>query len=663
MARIEAAIGSGTGLDVVEADCSISVEKGDWVYITGPKVAGVYQVDTMDPTDPVKIPTFGIVINKLTTTRAQVQKDGAVSGSDIVGTLIPRKICYVGLDGKTTQIAPSPHYEQPVGVALDTEELDIEPDFPVAPDPVYASHLGTTDGFSDARLPFPSGTPGRVSEPTTPGAPFYSYSKDGDWADPSVDHPGIRTPPAITTPGDVTELDVGTTLRVRFYQYHSSGGNETLIAEESIACNGTDQSSSPNGYISTIGVGTNAGRFEGQVQVDMPLSALVPSGGYIRVRVFHEGTTLGTLDEDWEIFYDPYNTPPFPTTPVVSENTPVLKYLSGIRYYDIGSTFDIAGSISEPFKAMYDNTPVDLDLSQLGISTPSGLDYDDAGISPAHPPLPKWDDILNWLKTVTCDVVAHYNLDAKARQRGRDPFNTSGFQDSGGGPLMFNFTPASSSALDEKFDDENYRLIPKVTWATAPAFPPVGLDNFDSVAVLDNALNDGLQVFGGELIYPIADFSTPGTRLPAQDPLSDYSLLTGARDYQRAFQHDTSPGTRSNAVMYLPGFDCTTIGGPSPHISPGGTGAINMYIQIPGVSTVWFDCGREYFSALFPTVEPGCLVKSLSGVAGGNPSNEYWYFTFGPFSTTLADRTIIVRIDYNSVPTKNFTRVLPSNWT
>jgi hypothetical protein len=655
MARIEAPRGGGGATLIDFAECLSSNVVGDWIYVRDAVLAGKYQVDKADPGNSGKVPAAGIIVEKINSTNCKVQWSGKLKG--VVEGLTPGLTIYLGADGRTSH-TPDPTTPQPLGVAIDVNEILIEPDWTGISPPEYASHLTTQDGNTDARLTFPGGTQGYVSEPTVQGLPFWSFSKDGSWSNPPANHPGTRSPTIVVqTPGNATELDPGTTLRIRLMQYTSAGGGETIL-EESIACNGTNQTSSPNGWLQTLSVVSNHGRYEGLVKGTIPLSSVLSGGGYLRVRISHEGASGGPYTIEWEIFYDgPYATPPTPSGLVVSESLAVLKYLSGIRFYNVGSQFSIGGSVAEAFKAMYHPTPVLLDLSGVGISSPTALNYNDLGITPPHPPNPVWDNALNWLKILVINITGLRSFNGIANQRARDPWGTSGYNYSAGG-LMIDTVVSSSNDTDEPFDDEVYRLVPQATWPTNPVTPPTGLIKFDSQIVLDNVTKTGAQVIGGELIYPYENFLAPPTRRPIQQVGSNYSLLTGARDYQRSFKHDTTPDTRSNIVMYLPGFDVTA----AHDIDPGGTGDTNVFIYIPGVSPVWFDCGRQYFSALFPTPEPGCLVKSLSGVAGGYPTNEYWYFTLGPYSTTPSDRTVIVWVVYRSTPVKRLSRIRAYNW-
>lgn len=112
----------GSAEQSFDADCPASLAVGDWVYITGPAVVGVYQVAKADITDPLKVPAVGVAVTKLTTTTATIQWEGEVT---VFGGLTPRRVYYLQANG-TIGLAPpsgSSNYVQRVGVALDSGAL------------------------------------------------------------------------------------------------------------------------------------------------------------------------------------------------------------------------------------------------------------------------------------------------------------------------------------------------------------------------------------------------------------------------------------------------------------------------------------------------------------------------------------------------------------
>lgn len=112
-----------------EADCSVTDAVGDFVYITGNPVAGLFQVTKVDITDPTHLPTSGIIVEKTTTTRCFVVRFGLVDVSSFPSapTLTPQARYWIGFDGRLTGSLPIPvsgvGMAQMVGHAISSTEL------------------------------------------------------------------------------------------------------------------------------------------------------------------------------------------------------------------------------------------------------------------------------------------------------------------------------------------------------------------------------------------------------------------------------------------------------------------------------------------------------------------------------------------------------------
>lgn len=109
-----------------QADCLVTDVIGEFVYITGPAVAGVPQVTKVDIQTFGKYPSTGMIIEKSTTTRCMIIVFGEVEVSPSV--LIPGRPYFIGLDGMFTNIPPLPAPGtraaiQAVGTAIDTGRL------------------------------------------------------------------------------------------------------------------------------------------------------------------------------------------------------------------------------------------------------------------------------------------------------------------------------------------------------------------------------------------------------------------------------------------------------------------------------------------------------------------------------------------------------------
>lgn len=128
-----AKISSGTtGASTVEfiADCPAAVAVDALVYVTGPSVLGVVQVDIIDVTVVAKMPAIGIVIQKITSTSCRVLTQGEVTPAL---TLVPGKRYFAGPTGSLAVVMPTPTvsgiaFSQPVGYAIDTNRLLFDPE-------------------------------------------------------------------------------------------------------------------------------------------------------------------------------------------------------------------------------------------------------------------------------------------------------------------------------------------------------------------------------------------------------------------------------------------------------------------------------------------------------------------------------------------------------
>lgn len=108
---------------------------GAFVNISGASVGGVYQVETVDPRDPTKMPALGVIISKSTLTSCLVHVGPGVVSAFVLGTgLIPQKRYFVGLNGLISSTLPTALLGglaliQVVGHALDSSNLLLIPNY------------------------------------------------------------------------------------------------------------------------------------------------------------------------------------------------------------------------------------------------------------------------------------------------------------------------------------------------------------------------------------------------------------------------------------------------------------------------------------------------------------------------------------------------------
>lgn len=114
----------------VTASCLTTDAVGDLVYVAGSIAGNDYDVAKVDVGDYTKMPAFGVIVAKLSTTRCVVQMSGEVVG--IYTGLTEGRVYFAGSDGRPSLTPPAPGlsgraYLQSVGLAVSADVLKIEP--------------------------------------------------------------------------------------------------------------------------------------------------------------------------------------------------------------------------------------------------------------------------------------------------------------------------------------------------------------------------------------------------------------------------------------------------------------------------------------------------------------------------------------------------------
>ena len=122
-----------------DAECPSGTAVGDFVYVTGDKVAGVIQVARAEPKSAtktnVKMPALGVVISKKTSTDCLIHTGPGLVDATVLGVvLIPEQRYFVGFNGRINANMPNPptggfSLVQVAGVAVSTDQLLLIPNF------------------------------------------------------------------------------------------------------------------------------------------------------------------------------------------------------------------------------------------------------------------------------------------------------------------------------------------------------------------------------------------------------------------------------------------------------------------------------------------------------------------------------------------------------
>ena len=121
------------GVVTVAANCLVADAVSNCVKVTGAAVAGLYQVTTLDVTDPAPTPAVGIIISKSTPTECIVQLFGRMQG--VYAGLTAGRTYFVNTAGTLDLVPPTPPlagiaYVQVMGIAISDDEVMLKPASP-----------------------------------------------------------------------------------------------------------------------------------------------------------------------------------------------------------------------------------------------------------------------------------------------------------------------------------------------------------------------------------------------------------------------------------------------------------------------------------------------------------------------------------------------------
>ena len=198
---------------------------------------------------------------------------------------------------------------------------------------------------------------------------------------------------------------------------------------------------------------------------------------------------------------------------------------------------------------------------------------------------------------------------------------------------------ATSTILIEYFNSEVYRLKGSNSYDTYGAIASNSWISAQSLLSGDSDHNDGLQVYNDRLIYPVTNFSTPGsltTNLNFGDTGTVYTSCTGTRSYIRYFrQVDPTTGNFSMTIAGSGTFVdlLTSLTGNNIHVE----------LKAPGSAaqeTGWLDCYNDF--ATNQWADGDGARNSTAGA--GRAMGTAWGLTIGTKTTSNTSGYIILRI-------------------
>lgn len=339
-----------------------------------------------------------------------------------------------------------------------------------------------------------------------------------------------------------------------------------------------------------------------------------------------------------DIFYDTdTGANPSISGVLIGEDVPVLRWLSGVSFYDNGSTWDLDFSAQNAFNNVYHDSEAPVVLSGWPGLPTTPVSVTDTSVSGVSTP----PDLLETMAINNYNVVQSANQmseDARVNITPRDPYGSyTSAQSNSNNYLIYSYPP-SSTVLREYFRDENYRL-PDGAYDTIPASITGQWDSTQSLETYDGG--NGLQVYMDELVFPTIDFTT---FMPTGNP--DYSVLAAGvnKVYVRAFQ-DTSI-TRASGVLRMTGITKSQLYNRE----------VRVWIKVP-TQTGWLDLTRDYNYATFTGIdEDGCWINR------DIQTNSDFSFTLDRFRTEDGGFMVIVKVQYPDSAAPVISHMEITNW-
>jgi len=376
-----------------------------------------------------------------------------------------------------------------------------------------------------------------------------------------------------------------------------------------------------------------------QVRAEITDAAFLRQG-YSEIYITHEGLSAqegGTqTSAPVHVFYDTdTGANPTVSTPIITEDTPIFKYLSGVKYYDTGSTWDVDVTVNDAFDNVYHSSGAPLVFSGWPGMTSTNIMYNDTSVSGVSSP-PKIGETMSVSNWSLGQVANQMASNARITATPRDPYGSyTAVQSASQNILIWSYGTASTD-LVEHFRDEQYRLQ-NLAYNSIPAAITGQWDSTQSLDTYDDGA--GLQLYMDELYFPTLNFST---YMPSGNP--NYSLIASETNkvYLRAFR-DTS-SSRASGTLRLTGITKTQLYNRD----------VRVWIKAPS-QTGWLDLTRDYnFSSFSGADDNGCWVNR------DIQTTSDFQFTLGTNYTVNSGYMILVKILYpsNTAPRINYMSVI-----
>lgn len=437
-----------------------------------------------------------------------------------------------------------------------------------------ASHFNTADGTTNATVGNWATTSRYVSAPASEGNPF----KIGSWTAGTL-HPSITSLTlAYATAGLFSILNTNTNFTVSVVDANDS----TVLATNSVVIGGNLNVTAQNITIQVSGFAPDSNKFKAQINVSIAIGSILLNGGRFSVHMTHADSTDGTFSFQQNDFFRDRNSVAATIGGVaISPNVPVVKFLSGVQWFNVGSTFNVGVSaISELNDETYPLTQVVVagpayglpQLNLQGSNLTGWMDvYNNANASYSNA---NWaiNQLNYWLLSQTATISATPEDWA------------AGATVTSNASVAIDTFVADQTALFEDFRNEALRLQTNLmsSW-----------DSTQNLATYDGG--NALQCMDSRLVYPQIDFAPYSPNSGSQP---DYSSLSGNKVYRRTF--NASVGNNFSNGTFVFGDH---------NVTEANLTANDVYIEVSLDGANWYVCNDAYLGGALSNGQ-GCRINS-----------------------------------------------------
>jgi hypothetical protein len=371
------------------------------------------------------------------------------------------------------------------------------------------------------------------------------------------------------------------------------------------------------------------------------ITAAQLSQGFNRIKMQREGTFTTQASNDYEVFYDndAGANPSISGTPTVTEGGTVnTMQLSGVKFYDRGTIFNVSAVGNDCFDNTYVLNPLVLTSSNSNSMGNASIPWNDATVTGVSNPPAINETMTVTNKQITVPSSNVRSIDARVTVTPSDPYASyTGVQTASANRLIngyLNTAAGTSTDTGEFFDDEWSRMLSNHS-LTSTSYSSGGAGGWNSTVSLVSGTTgyDGLQVYNGGLKYPVTNYTSG--YLPSTGQVN-YSTASGLRTYVRYFY----VGAGIQTLTFTLANQSGTTGFVSVATGPSGTN-LTMEMLAPnttvnGSATVEF---KDCYVAYTTDTAIGCYA---SGTRGSTTSN--WACSLGTKSTSTSGNVVVVRI-------------------